>query len=504
MTATVKLSQLRPGHTYPGASVNARSTDREGGLDALIASIKADGLLQSLLVCPAPEGPGYFVIAGNRRLSALKKIGGDPEVPVIIRKDATPGTALAMSLAENITQVPLHPVDRYEAFAGMAAGGKSEADIAANYAVTPRTVKQSLALGRLSPIIRDAWRNQKIRADDAHAFTLGKDHAQQEAVFKKLSKGGGLHAHNIRAHLIGDRGDATRFLKFVGRAEYEKAGGALQDDLFKEGKDDAVIVSDLPLLIRLAGERIEAKCKELVAAGWAWAEDADDLPNGYRWDWKHVDGGFSASKQAKASAGCAITVDQAGKIQIDYGLIKPGTKVARDKAAAAEQAKPKAPMVLSNSLRQDLDAMAARAIKDALLTDTYGDDLLGVLARIVAAQITPDRYNYMPREVREKFTAIRNDVAPKVMAAALQKRFDTKRYFSSAPKNLVLKAVAEAVGADHAKKLTSGTKAAAWKFALANVPKTGWLPAELRTVHYDGPGAKKAAAKAKPAKRKAA
>jgi ParB family chromosome partitioning protein len=52
----------------------------------------------------------------------------------------------------------------------------------------------------------------------------------------------------------------------------------------------------------------------------------------------------------------------------------------------------------------------------------------------------------------------------------------------------VLKAIAEGINQDEARKIAGKTKPEIWKFALANVSKTGWLPKELRTVHYKGPG----------------
>jgi hypothetical protein len=71
------------------------------------------------------------------------------------------------------------------------------------------------------------------------------------------------------------------------------------------------------------------------------------------------------------------------------------------------------------------------------------------------------------------------------------KHFDSKRYFMGAPKTLVVKAIAEAVGDAEAKKMAAGKKSAAWKYALAHVVKTGWLPPELRPSTYSGPGSAK-------------
>lgn len=88
----------------------------------LVASIRAHGLLEPLLVRPE-EGSKhiYRVIAGGRRLAALKEVhrGEDPAIDCVVKKvDAE--TASAMSLAENFVHEPMHPFDEAEAFARMA------------------------------------------------------------------------------------------------------------------------------------------------------------------------------------------------------------------------------------------------------------------------------------------------------------------------------------------------------------------------------------------------
>lgn len=519
-SATIPLRDLKPGHEYPGASVNARVTDRDEGLEALKASIKTDGLLQSLLVTPSPKGNGggYYVIAGNRRLRAMRELKMDFDVPVMIRADVTPGSALALSLAENITQVPLHPVDRFEAFAAMIEGGKTEADIEATYAISERQVKKCLALGRLSPVVRKAWREGNIDAAEAKAFTLGKDHATQDAVFKKLGAKGGqqLSSWQIRTQLVGNDQDAKKFITFVGRKAYEEAGGKMQDDLFSaeryddndnatddgKGKLESVVL-DFALVVRLAGEKLEVKCKELIGEGWGWAKDADDLPNDWRYKWKKLVGGKSAAEDQKKKAGCVLSLDYNGKLEITYGIVKPGVTgvetggsamyahktLEKKKTAKGES---KAPTTLSNSLKDRLRVQRNRAVKESLLDKTLGEGLQGILARIAASQIDVNTGYSTTDAVKTKLDDIVDALPAKIINAASIKHFDAKDYFPKAPIGIVLKAIGEAVDESHVKTLKGKTKSAAWKFALANVPKTGWLPAELRTAHYTGPGAKKA------------
>lgn len=524
MTATATIDQLRPGHEYPGANLNARTTGRDLDIDALAASIKAEGVLQSLLVAPGPNGDKrhFYVIAGNRRLAALRKLKWDGEIPVIVREDATPGSALAMSLAENVTQCPLHPIDRFEAFAALIAAGKTEDDIATSYAIGKRTVQQSLALGRLSPKVRAAWRKGEIDAAAAKQFTLASDPKEQDAIFERLKKRHALYQSSVREEIVGDQSGMKKFLTFVGRAAYEKAGGKIQADLFAnrdhrardEADDDGeeydhdgtgLLVLDKELLIRLAGEKIKQKCDELVADGWAWAMDIDDAPPSAKYNWRRIENASrSASAAQKKSAGCFVGVNYDGKLEIDYGFLKPGDRV-KEPGTPGEKKHPKPSNALSNSLKSDLEAMAARATRDALQEIGKEKGIFGLLARIVAAQIQTERLMYTAEPVRKQLDELAEQCWPKVHLEAMRRRFDRQRYFQSAPKGHVIRAVTESVSAEQGKKLAGGTKAAAWKFALANVPKT-WLPPELRTSHYAGPGAKaaKKAKAAKPARRKKA
>jgi len=92
----------------------ARSESRPELLEELIASIKATGLIQPLIVRPVPGFPHQFeVVAGERRLKAAQH-AGLTEVPAIIR-DFNDQEALAISLIENIQREELSPADEARA-----------------------------------------------------------------------------------------------------------------------------------------------------------------------------------------------------------------------------------------------------------------------------------------------------------------------------------------------------------------------------------------------------
>ncbi len=108
--SVLRLDQLRPGKYQP------RTRMDEGSLYELAESIKAQGIMQPILVrrvhdadAAASSVPQYEIIAGERRTRAAKLAGLD-EVPVLV-KDVPDEAAAAMSLIENIQREDLNPLE---------------------------------------------------------------------------------------------------------------------------------------------------------------------------------------------------------------------------------------------------------------------------------------------------------------------------------------------------------------------------------------------------------
>jgi ParB family chromosome partitioning protein len=216
----------------------------------------------------------------------------------------------------------------------------------------------------------------------------------------------------------------------------------------------------------------------------------------------------SVTEKQKAASGCFVYLNHDSTLSIDYGRTEPkaeaaGKSTAGKGDAATTTAKIPTKAALTQVLTQRLNEQRLTAIKNALISHPYRDEFTTLLGRIIASQIAPaSRWNALPSEVDKHLDAIVAGIAPKVASAAFRKAFDAKDYFASAPKSFVIAAIAEAVNADEARKMDGQKRSEIAKFAMANVVKTGWLPKELRTVHYDGPQAKakaKSAAKTKTA-----
>ena len=175
----VPLSQLRPSRR------NVRKTAGRF-IDPLASSIERVGLLQNLTVILASDGEHYDVVAGGRRLAALKllakkrRIAKDWQVPCLLVADAS---ARTVSLTENVQREAMHPADQFEAFAALIAEGRPIEDIAADFAVTPLVVQRRLKLANVSPRLMADYRADAVTLDQLMALAIIDGHAAQESAF---------------------------------------------------------------------------------------------------------------------------------------------------------------------------------------------------------------------------------------------------------------------------------------------------------------------------------
>jgi ParB family chromosome partitioning protein len=104
--ATLNVDQMVAGIYQP------RTRMDEGALYELAESIKAQGVMQPILVRLLASGENagkYEIIAGERRFRA-SKLAGLSEVPVLVR-DVPDQAAAAMALIENMQREDLNPLE---------------------------------------------------------------------------------------------------------------------------------------------------------------------------------------------------------------------------------------------------------------------------------------------------------------------------------------------------------------------------------------------------------
>jgi len=273
LTAASPETRLIPLNKLRFDERNARSaSDDPARVEAdaeLVASIKAHGLLENLVVTPRTKTL-FGVAAGARRLRALNALAAEQHIPnnhpvpcLVVEPDA----AAESSLAENVVRISMHPADQVVAFSRLAREGATAAQIAARFGVAERTVQKRVRLGGLPEEIIDAYREGRINADTAEAFAVTADNEFQRNIFRGLAESGQLYGHAVR-HAIGQRrtrSDAPIAL-YVGLDAYRAAGGATEDPLFE---DDHVAILDPDLMEELALKMLAAVAAN-YADDWKW------------------------------------------------------------------------------------------------------------------------------------------------------------------------------------------------------------------------------------------
>src|SRR5262249_2198053 len=98
----IAIEEIHPSAQQP------RTYFDDARLDELAASIRAQGVIQPLIVRRRVEG-GYELIAGERRWRAAQRAGLH-EVPAVVR-DVAPTQAFEMAMVENLQREDLNPLE---------------------------------------------------------------------------------------------------------------------------------------------------------------------------------------------------------------------------------------------------------------------------------------------------------------------------------------------------------------------------------------------------------
>ena len=104
---SLPVDLLRRGKYQP------RTDMRQESLEELADSIRAQGVVQPIVVRPLGPGAGYEIIAGERRWRAAQ-LAGLQSIPAVVR-DVPDEAAVAMALIENIQREDLNPLEEARA-----------------------------------------------------------------------------------------------------------------------------------------------------------------------------------------------------------------------------------------------------------------------------------------------------------------------------------------------------------------------------------------------------
>ena len=141
----VALSRITPGEDF-----NPRSARDPQRFAQLVASVKADGVLQPLLVTPDGDGDGLRLVAGEGRWLAAGE-AGQTEVPVhIVGVDERTG-GLELAMAENLARQDLDPVQEAQGYERLRTAGLTKKGISERLGIAQKRVTERLELLKLPP-----------------------------------------------------------------------------------------------------------------------------------------------------------------------------------------------------------------------------------------------------------------------------------------------------------------------------------------------------------------
>jgi len=167
------LDKVFPGPYQP------RRVFSDEGIEELVETIRHHGLIQPIVV--RPVGDGFEVIAGERRLRAVKRLGLST-IPAIVR-NLEDREAAALALIENLQRESLSPIEEAIAYQRlMELHGLTQEALARELGKSQSTIANKLRLLSLPTFVQDALAERSISERHARALLALTD----EAVLYKL------------------------------------------------------------------------------------------------------------------------------------------------------------------------------------------------------------------------------------------------------------------------------------------------------------------------------
>ncbi len=168
------LDQIQPGEYQPRTGMDPER------LEELADSIRAQGVVQPVVVRALKGGSGYELIAGERRWRAAQ-LAELKQIPAVIR-DVPDEVTLAMALIENIQRENLNPIEEATAVKRLIEEFElTHAEAAVNVGRSRTGVTNLLRLLELEPEVRALVDQRKLDMGHARALLALKGQDQRAA-----------------------------------------------------------------------------------------------------------------------------------------------------------------------------------------------------------------------------------------------------------------------------------------------------------------------------------
>ena len=209
-----------------------RRTFDPDDLAALASSIEANGLLQPILVRRSASGRTYDLVAGERRLRAVKQLGWT-EIPALVR-EVDDRTLLVLALVENLQREELGPLEEADGYQALRETfGYTQQEIADAVGKSRSAVANVLRLRGLPPSVRRLLVEGDLSMGHARALLAVQDPLKAADLAREAVAGGWSVRETesrVRELSKGSRESPGKPGKAVSK-EADPALGALEDAL---------------------------------------------------------------------------------------------------------------------------------------------------------------------------------------------------------------------------------------------------------------------------------
>ena len=179
----IPVDLLKRGRYQPRLDMRPES------LEELANSIRAQGVVQPIVVRPIDGGAGYEIIAGERRWRAAQ-LAGLQEVPALVR-DVPDEAAVAMALIENIQRENLNPMEEARALERLVEEfGMTHQQAAEAVGRSRAAVTNLLRLLDLDDQVKQMLERRELEMGHGRALLGLSEPAAQLAAARKVASAG--------------------------------------------------------------------------------------------------------------------------------------------------------------------------------------------------------------------------------------------------------------------------------------------------------------------------
>lgn len=212
---------------------NVRKTYR--GIEELAESIKAKGILQNLTVVPDPDEEGtYFVVIGNRRLTAAREAGIET-APCFLTEMSEKDQAATM-LLENIQRDDLTIYEQAQGFQMVLDLGETEEGLSEKTGFSKSTIRHRLNIAKLNQEElqkKEQEEGFQLTLTDLYELEKIKSVSKRNEILKRADSSREITA-NVRREIAEEKREsvAKKLIKMLEKQGIEKAPDGTSSEMY--------------------------------------------------------------------------------------------------------------------------------------------------------------------------------------------------------------------------------------------------------------------------------